>query len=294
MNDATTTETGHALSRLIAQVGASRDGSERRFYWLLDRSALPGGLWFRNWLSGDAAIDLLSGATHIEFDHPTPAIVGIDPSSSASRRTRKVNELLRVGAFANAIAVLESSFDLRRLQVAMLARAHIELPEGIGAILRYFDTRTLPLLPHLLTPAQYAWILKPIGRWHYLDRWGELRRMPESPSTQEENGALPQQLRLDESQEALLIDDGMTDAIVDVLLTMRHDALRDSSPPEQFARIDPLVQCARSVGLSEHADVLAFVGHALTDGENFHLHEPWAARFAAFRANPTSPERLFA
>ena len=63
----------------------------------------------------------------------------------------------------------------------------------------------------------------------------------------------------------MLIDDGLTDAIIDQLLRQQHEVLIEASPPEQFEIVDPLVQAARSAALDDHAEVFAFVVKALQE-----------------------------
>ena len=63
----------------------------------------------------------------------------------------------------------------------------------------------------------------------------------------------------------MLIDDGLTDAIIDRLLTQQHVALIEASPPEQFEIIDPLVNAARTAGVDDHAEVFAFVVKSLQE-----------------------------
>ena len=295
MNTAAAVEQRHPLSSLIERIVAEREQSGLLTYWLLDRSALPQGRWIKDWLAGDAAVDLLTGERSIEPDGVTPILVDARSLRGSSVRThRNVDELVRVAAMSNTVSLLRSTLALEALQVALQARTRVVLPQGLHAVLRYFDTRALPLLPRLLTPAQYAWMMQPVSHWYYLGRWGEVSQMPDPDSAL--LGTVPQvpiPLELDTAQEEMLLADGMTDAIIDMLLTMRHEALLHASPPQQFERIDPLVQQAGVIGFEDHADVFAFVGQALNRGDDFHVREPWAERFVRFRSGELSADQVF-
>ena len=147
----------HSLSSLIEQIVARREQSALLTYWLLDRSALPQGRWLKDWSAGDAAVDLLTGRRSIEPDGVTPVLIHARSlHASPARAQRKLDELMNVAAVSNTVGLLRSTLTLEVLQVALQARTRVVLPQGLQAVLRYFDTRALPLLPRLLTPAQYA------------------------------------------------------------------------------------------------------------------------------------------
>ena len=267
MTAATAAKQRYSLSSLIEQIVARREQSALLTYWLLDRSALPLGRWLKDWSAGDAAVDLLGGRRSIEPTGVTPVLIHARSLHASPARTqRKLEELMSVAAVSNSVGLLRSTLTLEALQVALQARTRVVLPQGLQAVLRYFDTRALPLLPRLLTPAQYAWMLEPVSEWHYLDRWGQLRQLP-APVHSEAKTLQPQPdgLVLDEAQEAMLIDDGLTDAIIDRLLTQQHEALIEASPPEQFEIIDPLVNAARTAGVDDHAEVFALVVKSLQE-----------------------------
>jgi Domain of unknown function (DUF4123) len=287
----TATASPHALRDLIAQHPAAGAGTQ--LYWLLDQSALPQDGWLRRQIGGADWLDLLSGRSETQLNGASPIIVAT-PDSDAPIRRHVADEIYRVGRFANAISLIETPLSISDLQAALRQRARIELPGNLEAVLRYFDTRTLPLLPRLLTPDQYARFAQGIASWTYLDRKGALQRLPLATLPQVGKANVQQRLQLDEAQEAMLIDDGLTDAVIDLLITQNHPALNDRTPPEQFDAIDPWVQAARGLGLCEPVEALAFVGKTLAEGIAFSHTEPWRQRLNAYRQKRCSIEEAFA
>lgn len=280
-----------ALRSLVAQ--EQSDGAQ--WYWLLDQSALPQRGWLRRHVGRAQWVDLLSGTSETAFNGATPVLVRAAGAMAGTATTSSfASELYRVGRFANAISLLSSPLSIGDLQTALCERSRIDLPGQLEAVLRYFDTRTLPLLPRLLTPRQYADFTRGVHRWRYLDRWGAVQCLPTPTPLLGEHVPAPTRLKLDDAQEAMLIDDGLTDAVIDLMLTQRHTALLDRSPPEQFDTVDPLVNAARAAGLNEPCEALAFAAKALAEGADFSQREPWLRRLAQYREKRCSIEEAFA
>jgi hypothetical protein len=260
-------------------------------YWLLDQSSLPQGAWLKRLVGHGLWVDVLSGKSETAFNGASPVLVS---ASGACATPQFVKSLYRTARFANSVSLIDSELTLGELQVVLCENARIELPEAFEAVLRYFDTRTLPLLPRLLHPLQYAAFMRASSRWAYLDRWGEPRFMPAAQPLSQEQASQPGRLVLDEAQETQLIDDGLTDAVIDMLLTQHHPALSELTPPEQFDVVGPLVKNAEAAGLTEPPQAFAFVATALEHGASFDQREPWSSRLKQYRAQQCSLEAVFA
>jgi Domain of unknown function (DUF4123) len=262
-----------------------------RAYWLLDQSSLPQGSWLKRLVGQTAWVDVLSGESEIAFNGATPILVS---ASGACATPHFVEAVCRAGRYANSVSLIDSALNLHELRDLLHQNARIELPDAFEAVLRYFDTRTLPFLPQLLHALQYAVFMRSILRWAYLDRRGQLKFMPTAQSSPDAQDAQRMRLVFDEKQEAQLIDDGLTDAVIDMLLTQQHIALQELSPPEQFDVIDPLIQRARAQEMTEPLEAFAFVAGALEQGVDFNQREPWLSRLRQYRAKQCSLEEVFA
>jgi Domain of unknown function (DUF4123) len=258
-------------------------------YWLLDQSALPPLPWFTEHLRQSNFMSVLQAEVRPALDGATPLLVAFDTASTQTFRFAQ--KLHAVAQFANAVCVLFSALPIAELQRALQTRLRIELPGRLAALLRLFDTRTLPTLPSILSAAQYAALMRGIEAWHFIDRWGALQRMPVA---QGDAAAAVEPLQLSQAQEQALIDDGLADAVIDLLITQRHPALLGKTPPEQFEVVQPLAATAQQLGLGEPPQALAFVVKAVEEGQNFHRRDPWAAALARFAAGRSGWEEALA
>ena len=285
----TATATPHLLRELIER----RPPLGSQLYWLLDQSALPQGGWLARQIGGVEWLDLLSGKFETRMNGASPIIVTASDADSR-RAAHLADELYRAGRQANAIGLIATPMSISDLQAELCQRARIELPGNLEAVLRYFDTRTLPLLPRLLTAEQYADFIEGIDEWSYLDRRGAAQRLPSATAPVTTKTRVQRRLQLDDAQEAMLIDDGLTDAVIDLLITQSHPALLELTPPAQFDLIEPWVQSARGFDLREPVEALAFVGKALAEGVGFSQSEPWRGKLSAYRQKRCSIDEAFA
>jgi Domain of unknown function (DUF4123) len=248
-------------------------------YLLIDQSALPPPPWLNAPLKQWSFMGVLQAEVRPALDGATPLLVALDASSE--RAFRFAEKLYTVAQFANALSVLRSPLLLPDLQRTLQTHLRIELPGQMAALLRLFDTRTLPALPNILSQAQYAALMQGIDAWYFVDRWGALQRLP---APQRDVVAAAEPIQLSELQEQALVDDGLADAVIDLLITQRHPSLLDKTPPEQFEQIQPLAATAQQLGLRDPPQALAYVAKAMQEGEDFHRREPWAGALARFAA----------
>lgn len=250
--------------------------SDLHAYWLLDQSALPPSPWLTSRLGGRKRVNLLSGDFNPKPDDATPWLVEF--GADKDRELRLAEQLHSTARFANAVGVMHSAHPLGELASMLRERSRIMLPGNLAVLLRVFDTRTLASLPQVLSAQQYAQFMQGIHGWWYLDRRGSVQRMPAAEQLDTNANGLA--LMLDDIQEQALVDDGLTDAVIDLLITQQHPIVQDTLPPDQFDCIAPLVQAGRRYGLTEPPQALAFVGKAWTEGNAFDQREPWATLLA--------------
>jgi hypothetical protein len=274
----------------LRQLAAANRPDGVHAYWLLDQSSLPQGKWLKRLVGRAAWVDVLSGESEDVFNGATPILLS---ASGACATPRFVDALYEAARFANSVSLIDSTLNLIELQVMLCDNARIELPDAFEALLRHFDTRTLPLLPRLLRASQYGSFMQAISRWVYIDRWGQPQLMPAAQPAPMDQASQQLRLVLDEKQEAELIDDGLTDAVIDMLLTQQHPSLKELSPPEQFDAVEPLIQISRTQEMNEPLEAFAFVASALEHGADFNQREPWLSRMRQYRAKQCSLEEVF-
>ena len=248
-------------------------------YLVWDQSGTPGARALWRGLDGAPRRALL--ADHdARPDGASPVVFDVSGAVHDKRLQRGLRTLAEYARFANALSLIDSPLELDALAAALRERAFAQLPERLVVVLRFFDTRTLPLLPRLLTPDQYAGFGSCAAGWYYLDREGCVRTLPRPAATVPFSGPLT----FDDKQERMLIDDGVCDAVIDQLLDMRHPSLRDLNPPQQHALIDRWTTAARRLGIAEIVDVVLFCCTAHQHGDDFARRAPWCDKLAAYRS----------
>lgn len=246
-----------AAARLAAQ-GAQ----PVRVHLLVDQSGLPNitTLWR---LFDGIAWHCVLGERHAQPDTASPLLLDVTPALESARHEVLLDRLYVQGRYANCLSLLAGPLPGPALAQALAARAQARLPQGLRVLLRTFDTRTLPLLPRLLGPTDYGRFMACASAWHFIGRHGELQMLPPAPSGQAAAPAFAPPWEFDARQEQLLIDDGLTDAVIDQLIEQRHPVLTDVNPGQQFDLVHPLVTQATREGIHDHHELLASCGSAL-------------------------------
>ena len=272
--------TDHLLHESAATLAGALSGTQR-LYLLADASGLPriSSLWPRigalRWAS-------VLGTEQAQPDGASPLLVDVSEANTSPEQRRMLHALYDRGRYANCFSLLCSDLTLSDLVQALRQRTQAELPDRMSVLLRYFDTRTLPLLPRLLTVAQYASFMTCVRAWHFIDRHGQVQTL-QAPLAVTALAEFSAPMVFDVAQQRLLIDDGNTDAVIDQLIEQRHPALFNSTPPQQFELVSPLVQAAAALGITDFHDVLRYCCTALSQGEGFEQRAPWAERLALHR-----------
>ncbi len=259
-------------------------------YLIVDQSAFPRMAEARSRLQGMTQRNILRDTNDADIDGASPLLL-CDDGAEYARLPGLARWLYVQGRYANGVMVLVSGLSTSELHTQLRLRTELMLPDRLRMVLRYFDTRALTLLPRLLSPQQYAAFTACATEWHYLSRAGELLQLPAAPLVQDSAYASP--LQLNAEQEQILIDDALTDSVIDQLLDLNASTLHGLTPPQQYERIAPLVADARKWGLNDTLEALAYVDIALLQGAGFAGQEPWASRLAAHRKGELPLAQVF-
>lgn len=278
--------TKEAFAAWIAELQHQAASEGEGVFLVADQSGFPRMSEAQPLLKPMPWCNLLSVSHDPQLDGASPLLIRLPAEASA---TRLLHWLYTQGRYANSLSVLTSPLGFGVLHTQLRQRTELELPDNMRMVFRYFDSRALPLLPRLLTPEQYAAFCACVSAWHYLDRAGAVRQLPAVEVATPPDFTPP--IKLDVQQQRLLIDDGLTDAVIDQLLDQRAPAFRGLTPPQQYECVAPLVEAASAWGIGDVIPALHFVNTALELGRDFHAHEPWASRLQAFRAGKITLEK---
>jgi hypothetical protein len=178
---------------------------------------------------------------------------------------------------APAISWVTSRFDLSQL-ADHLRRFHIvALTEGQRMLLRWYDTRILPIWLDCLTPVQRAAFVAGTTSWEIVDRTGKVDFLlndtapPEQPA-QPRFGQ--HQITLDDSQYAMLVDAARLDLLLRQLRRVIPDELRKISNNELITFVDRYLSSALAAGLDDLERQTQYVLFALyTSGKGLEDEE---------------------
>lgn len=187
--------------------------------------------------------------------------------------TRAQEEARNTAGPRGVCAWLFTDVPLQRLQQAMRQRLNAQYPNGERVYLRYFDPRVMPRLAELLgSPtdkpmppySSLTHLLGPIHTWRHLNREGHLQRHDNPQPT---NAGFGGYLHFDQTTSAAI------DRIEGINLTARA-LLQRAIPCKQSddGMIDTHLRHAKSLGLTQIADWVAYAWRAMHHGTAFTRH----------------------
>ena len=170
-----------------------------------------------------------------------PWLIELDPFE---KDHRQVAQLLAHCSGRPMLSVMASRIPAWALGKRWLPLHHAHTNDKQRLLLRIADTRTLPLLPDILEPAQWAAIAAPLAHWFYVNREGAVVAglLPE-PTTV----APPTILRLSQAQLNAMVKACEPDAALDLLAdqmpevfapNVSHGKLHDYIKRKTFGLID--------------------------------------------------------
>lgn len=230
---------------------------------------------------GGAGTDVLTGAPCVWRDSAAPVLIPIPSGPSSPGICHQTRETLGLWRFANCFAYLESPHQPETMRRMLHNRTDALLPQNLPVLLRFFDARVFSVLTRVLTEKQLNSFLGVASRWAWPDRSGNLQVV--QPRHLPGFDTLEQPILLDTAQEASLIESGESDAMIDLLLNQSNPTLVTLLPPEQFARVDEALACARTLGIDVLTDQVAFCVVALELGLGFVKDRPWADGMTALK-----------
>lgn len=250
-------------------------------YLLVNQAAFAGHMQPVQGLTGFQKCALLKQAEEACCDLATPFVVALEGALSDKGRARALRRLCDEGCYGNALSVIDSNLSLHDLANALTARCEAQLPENYDVLLRYFDTRIMATLIHVLSPVELEAFFSCAQSWWYSDRSGALVQAFSAGVQGSEKFVSP--LRLTVEQQNALIQAGETDAVIDVLVQSKVEPLLDMLYPERYPTVLRYLEAARGWRLSSPRDLASYCTLALVNGEGFSLQSPWNAVLVAVK-----------
>lgn len=247
-------------------------------YAVVDSAQRP---HFNERLAGFGAryCSLFDGQAESNLKDITPLLVEYAKDGTGSELS---GEIERLGVARPAVSLVASHLPLQDLALHFRAFHLIKVPQKgrREMLLRWYDTRILPVWLDLLTTAQRKAFLAGIHQWQYFDRFGDLKEwvIPAMPG--EKLPALPP-LRLDQDQYARLLDASEPDVAIAQLRRIMPDEMRRVPFRDLFPFISMHLADSRAHGVQQLDDQVQYLLLALYTSGGFRNHPVVTARLAA-------------
>jgi hypothetical protein len=249
------------------------------FYILVDAAQYP-----KIWKTLDAKYRNLAWLSLFEHTGNKEAIkVGPLLIEIEHEHEMVLNDFIEQTKNTYCLSWITSPLSLSELRDHLNALTNIEMEDGTSWVMRYFDTRILPIWYGLLNEDQKAHVSLPIVSWSYVDRLGAKQTIngvghKEAPSEEV--------FKLSQQQENILFDAAYPDAIIQKIAEGGSDELQAMSPPQRYQFIAKQIQTAnKQFGIEGTPDVLLFCTLALMNGDGFENSEPYAGMLRQVKEN---------
>lgn len=245
-----------ALNKHLYNVGI--DG--QTIILIVDQAALANDRAFQQFIRNKTAVNLLH-ETAAALDGASPLVIDITGLAGNDDGAFTFGVLLEAARWACGVSVVVTHLPFHEAVRELRMRADVMLPDDLEVVLRYFDTRILPVLLDVLEPGQRAAFTGMASAWLYLDRDGNWCTVAMVLQQPQEELTLP--LHLSSLQQDALIDAGECDAVLNQMRRMHSDELLQWTPPEQYRQVLPLIGVAYELGIEATATVALFCRLAL-------------------------------
>lgn len=190
----------------------------------------------------------------------SPQLIPLHGESAHATLTR----LLQHCSARPMLSVLASEVPLAELVREWHARYWAQTTDGQRLLLRFADTRVLPVLQTTLSPAQWAGLTAPLQQWFYIARTGK----PASCALAPEGTVQVSDIELKPRQLDQLVEAAEPDTLLDYFAEHMPDVLPlDISQAEMHRRASLILELARLHGIESWGDKVALtLAEWQTDG----------------------------
>lgn len=244
-------------------------------YALVDSAQRP---HFHEWLEkrGIPYVSLFDGQAEEPLKDIAPLLIEID---SGAAHPDLLKTLESIGRLKPAVSMLVSELNPTKLAEHFSAFHLVKVPAPGEMLLRWYDTRILPVWANLLDDAQRAAFFAPIAEWQYFDRFGEQTVLNLPPYTESLPPLIP--LALDDEQYTRLQDASLPDVVIAQLRRVIPEVLGKLDRKRLYLFAVRQLEDAQACGLSDVDDHVQYLILALYTSGKFRLHPLIEARLSA-------------
>ncbi|MNX66125.1 hypothetical protein D3C86_972080 [compost metagenome] len=261
MKDAVFAQNPTDIAAFNAQLNACMHGSDDAVQWaMLIDDAFDHGK--RRFPDTPGQVNLYQAAALEGLATVAPRLVPLQRDEDGQRMLRRA---LQHCSGRPMLSVLACRSSLQHLHMAWDPLHWVQTEDGQALLLRFADTRVLPVLPRVLHPGQWALLVGPLEQWVHVSRDG-LPALCEASSV---TAGPERQIALTNDQIGALIAAAEPDAMQDYMFEHLPDVMPEGTTPLQCYRwAADTHRLATDHGIDAWADRIALLcAHALTQGD---------------------------
>lgn len=202
----------------------------------------------------------------------SPILLDITTAFSDERVLSWGRRLCVDARYATCVSFVIAPLSLNEMASRLTARLDAELTGNMPMLLRYYDTRIVPVLAATLLPEQRAAFFSCADAWGYLDRSGHLAW---NETTFAADDLFHAPLVFSVAQETILIDAGEPDALINLLLRQMPDLIVPVPIPQRHPFVAAQLAQAKQFAITQLSDWVLYTTTALVQGPQFHETAPW-------------------
>jgi hypothetical protein len=260
--------------------------SDAELYALVDHSGARGLLANLQRLGTLSWRSLFEGSTEAQAIDAAPLLIALPDGGHASSERELLRWLHRQCSTTSCVVTMRSSLAADALFNALRARLNVLLPQHVPVMLRYFDTRTLAVLPTVLTAEQRTGFFGIARRWFWLNRYGQAETFNSALSP--EVDTWPSDCELNDTQEAALIESGNSDAVVFQLVQSAPDIVREHGRLALHMLAERHAPAMRRFHLDSVQMQTLYCMAAVEHGDDFAQSDRWKASMGRVAAGQLS------
>lgn len=232
----------------------------------------------------DTAVSLYEGTALDALSKESPHLFGFSDEPAAARV--QMHGILARASGMPMISFIASELDLDALAQTFKAFLEINTADEQNFLLRFADTRVLPVLDSVLREECGDQWRRGVAYWWLSGRDGTMETMPAHHWSGDQEDRADNTFVLSQDSFNRVVSEGDADAILDVISDQNPEVLSQAKPSENYYAIRRLVPKMAELGVGNFSDAVVFCTTALLTSENFYLHRDFNALLAAKRWAP--------
>jgi hypothetical protein len=215
------------------------------------------------------ATSLYANNEFVRLGDASPFLLPI--SGDAKEARRELFHVLKDASGIPMISFIACACSIDELSDSFQPFVDVGVDDGQRFLLRFADTRILPVLDGILQDEKNRSWRSKIEHWWMPDRTGQLAALGAPENGNDFDGQVDK-LTLNKKSFDALIDAGESDALLDVIFDQNSDLLMDRLPSNAYIVVEKLKLQMQGFKIENFSDRVMFCTTAFAVGECFYMH----------------------